>query len=109
MLPDPGIVSTDIITMHKWFDPLTDIFFRPFIRKPKKGASTAIGLLLDEKEAGVTGQLYVNNHRKNLSDKYTNHVQKEQLWGGNGTCVGELAEVGFLFFFYLNYPVFTYI
>ena len=36
--------------------------------------------LLDEKEAGVTGQLYVNNHRKNLSDKYTNHVQKEQLW-----------------------------
>lgn len=77
---DPGIVSTDIITMHKWFDPLTDIFFRPFIRKPKKGASTAIGLLLDEKEAGVTGQLYVNNHQKNLSDKYTNHVQKEQLW-----------------------------
>lgn len=77
---DPGIVSTDIITMHKWFDPLTDIFFRPFIRKPKKGASTAIGLLLDEKEAGMTGQLYVNNHRKNLSDKYTNHVQKEQLW-----------------------------
>ena len=77
---DPGIVSTNIITMHKWFDPLTDIFFRPFIRKPKKGASTAVGLLLDEKEAGVTGQLYVNNHRKNLSDKYTNHVQKEQLW-----------------------------
>ena len=77
---DPGIVSTDIITMHKWFDPLTDIFFRPFIRKPKKGASTAIGLLLDKKETGVTGQLYVNNHRKSLSDKYVNHVQKEQLW-----------------------------
>ncbi|GAA6257046.1 SDR family oxidoreductase [Bacteroides sp. f07] len=77
---DPGIVSTDIITMHKWFDPLTDIFFRPFIRKPAKGASTAIGLLLDEKEAGVTGQLYVNNHRKILSDKYINHVQREQLW-----------------------------
>lgn len=77
---DPGIVSTDIITMHKWFDPLTDIFFRPFIRKPGKGASTAIGLLLDEKEAGVTGQLYANNRRKNLSGKYVNHVQKELLW-----------------------------
>lgn len=77
---DPGIVSTNIITMHKWFDPLTDIFFRPFIRTPQKGASTAIGLLLDEKEAGVTGQLYVNNHRKVLSDKYANHLQKEQLW-----------------------------
>lgn len=22
---DPGIVSTNIITMHMWFDPLTDI------------------------------------------------------------------------------------
>ena len=77
---DPGIVSTNIITMHKWFDPLTDIFFRPFIRKPAQGASTAIGLLLDEKEAGVTGQLYASNRRKKLSDKYVHHVQRELLW-----------------------------
>lgn len=52
---DPGVVSTDIITMHQWFDPLTDVFFRPFIRTPRQGASTAVGLLLDEKEAQVTG------------------------------------------------------
>lgn len=77
---DPGIVSTDIITMHAWFDPLTDIFFRPFIRKPAKGASTAIGLLLDEKEEGVTGQLYVNNRPKKLSAKYLHPWQREQLW-----------------------------
>lgn len=31
---DPGIVSTNIIRMDQWFDPLTDIFFRPFIRTP---------------------------------------------------------------------------
>ena len=77
---DPGIVSTDIITMHQWFDPLTDIFFRPFIRTPKKGASTAVGLLLDEAVAGVSGQLYASNRRKELSDNYIYHVQKEQLW-----------------------------
>ena len=77
---DPGIVSTDIITMHQWFDPLTDIFFRPFIRTPKKGASTAVGLLLDEAVAGVSGQLYAGNRRKELSDNYIYHVQKEQLW-----------------------------
>ena len=45
---DPGIVSTKIITMHMWFDPLTDIFFRTFIRTPRQGAATAISLLLDE-------------------------------------------------------------
>ena len=44
---DPGIVSTNIITMHMWFDPLTDILFRPFIRTPGKGAATAVHLLLD--------------------------------------------------------------
>lgn len=77
---DPGIVSTNIITMQKWFDPLTDIFFRPFIRKPKKGAETAIRLLLDENEAGITGQLFVNNRPKKLSSKYTNRGWLEQFW-----------------------------
>ena len=77
---DPGIVSTNMITMHAWFDSLTDIFFRPFIRKPAKGASTAIGLLLDEKEEGVTGQLYVNNRRKELPQIYFRQWQREQLW-----------------------------
>lgn len=77
---DPGIVSTNILTMHKWFDLLTNIFYRPFIRSPKKGAETAIRLLLDEKVSGVTGKLYANNRQKQLSDKYINHMQKEQLW-----------------------------
>ncbi len=77
---DPGIVSTNIITMHQWFDPLTDILFRPFIRTPRQGAETAIGLLLNEKEAGVTGQLYVSGQRKVLSEKYIRHIQKKQLW-----------------------------
>ena len=66
--------------MHMWFDPLTDIFFRPFIRTPKKGASTAVGLLLDEAVAGVSGQLYASSHRKQLSEKYLCHVQQKQLW-----------------------------
>ena len=77
---DPGIVSTDIITMHQWFDPLTDIFFRPFIRTPMQGASTAVGLLLDKRLAGKTGTFNLNNHSKPLSDKYINHVQKRLLW-----------------------------
>lgn len=34
---DPGIVSTDIITMHQWFDPLTDIFSAPLSARRRKG------------------------------------------------------------------------
>lgn len=77
---DPGIVSTDIITMHMWFDPLTDIFFRPFIRTPRQGAATAIGLLLDEEAGKRTGTLNVSGHPKHLSEKYLHHKQAKELW-----------------------------
>lgn len=77
---DPGIVSTDIITMHAWFDPLTDVLFRPFIRTPRQGAATAISLLLDEDAGRRTGTLSASCHAKNLSDKYIHHVQMEELW-----------------------------
>ena len=77
---DPGIVSTDIITMHMWFDPLTDLFFRPFIRTPRQGADTAIRLLLDEDAGRRTGTFNVSGHAKPLSDKYTRHPQMKELW-----------------------------
>lgn len=77
---DPGIVSTKIITMHMWFDPLTDIFFRPFIRTPRQGAATAISLLLDEDAGKRTGTLNVSCHPKQLSEKFLYHVQMKELW-----------------------------
>ena len=77
---DPGIVSTDIITMHAWFDPLTDIFFRPFIRTPLQGADTAIHLLLDTEAGQRTGTLNANRRPKPLSEKYVQHPQMEELW-----------------------------
>lgn len=77
---DPGIVSTDIITMHQWFDPLTDIFFRPFIRTPYEGASTAIGLLLDKESGNRTGTLNANNHVKALPKRILYHKQTADLW-----------------------------
>ena len=42
---DPGIVSTNIITMHMWFDPLTDILFRhPYSQeRGRNGCSSAAG------------------------------------------------------------------
>lgn len=77
---DPGIVSTKIITMHMWFDPLTDIFFRSFIRTPRQGAATAISLLLDEDAGKRTGTLNVSCHPKQLSEKFFHHVQMKELW-----------------------------
>lgn len=77
---DPGIVSTNIIRMDMWFDPLTDSFFRPCIRTPREGASTAVSLLLDEKWEGVTGQMFASCKLKKVKDKFMNHPQQKQLW-----------------------------
>ena len=77
---DPGIVSTKIISMHMWFDPLTDIFFRPFIRKPRQGADTAIRLLLTPEGGQRTGTLNASGKPKPLSEKFTHHPQMAELW-----------------------------
>ncbi len=44
---DPGIVNTEMIRLHRWFDPLTDVIFRPFCNSPEKGAAPAVRALLD--------------------------------------------------------------
>jgi len=31
--------------MHRWFDPLADLFFRPFTKSPAKGAQPALNAL----------------------------------------------------------------
>ena len=77
---DPGIVSTDIIKMHNFIDPLTDVFFRPFIRTPRQGADTAIHLLLDEEKAGQTGTFNRSNRIINVGDKFYHHRQMQELW-----------------------------
>lgn len=86
---DPGIVSTKIITMDMWFDPLTDIFFRPFIRTPRKGALTAISLLLDNDAGYRTGTLNANCRPKKLSDKYLRHSQMWELWDKTEDILGK--------------------
>lgn len=51
---DPGVVDSSMIRMDRWFDPLADIFFRPFIRSPRNGAVPALRALL----CGETGRIF---------------------------------------------------
>ena len=63
-----------------WFDPLTDVLFRPFIRTPRQGADTAIRLLLEPDLEGVTGQMFASGKPRKLKEKYLNHPQEESVW-----------------------------
>lgn len=86
---DPGIVSTEIIRMQMFFDPITDFCFRPFIRTPRQGADTAIRLLLDEDKAGQTGTFNRSNHIVKLGDKFERHKKMEELWNRTEAIVRE--------------------
>lgn len=77
---DPGIVNTEIIRMQMFFDPLTDLIFRPCIRTPRQGADTAIHLLLDADKEGQTGTFNRSNQIVNVGKKYTEHRQMDELW-----------------------------
>ena len=66
--------------MHNFIDPLTDIFFRPFIRTPRQGADTAIRLLLDEDKATQTGTFNRSGRIIDVGDKFAHHKQMRELW-----------------------------
>lgn len=91
---DPGIVSTNIIRMDEWFDPLTDIFFRPFIRTPRQGAETAIRLLLDEQFGNLTGRMFASSKEKKVSEKYMHHPQTKELWKITEQNLGRFLDSG---------------
>ena len=91
---DPGIVSTNIIRMDEWFDPLTDIFFRPFIRTPQQGAETAIRLLLDEQFGNLTGRMFTSSKEKKVSEKYMHHPQTKELWNMTEQNLGRFLDSG---------------
>ena len=77
---DPGIVSTNIIRMGNIVvDKLCDWFFRPIIYQPKRGASTAVKLLLDPQLAGVSGEIYANKKPTRIPKRVLNHSKKDWL------------------------------
>ena len=75
--------------MHNFIDPLTDIFFRPFIRTPRQGADTAIRLLLDEDKATQTGTFNRSDRIIDVGDKFVHHKQMHELWEKTDAIVRE--------------------
>ncbi|MDD3432109.1 MAG: SDR family NAD(P)-dependent oxidoreductase [Bacteroidales bacterium] len=82
---DPGIVSTKMIEMKRWFDPLTDVLFRPLIKKPAQGADTAVFLSLEaqmpaSEYAKLSGLCFKNRKAIRLSAKIRNKKNQKELW-----------------------------
>ncbi len=74
---DPGIVNTKMIRLERWFDPLTDLFFRPFCHSPERGALPAVNAMCSESG----GKMFIGRKEKEIPKMYTNRKEdKEWLW-----------------------------
>ena len=83
---DPGIVNTEMIRLHRWFDPLTDVLFRPFCNSPEKGASPAVRALL---ACEGTGQMYKGLGCKDIPSRYASRTEDiEWLWSETEKILG---------------------
>ena len=88
-LTDPGVVDSNMISMHRWFDPLADVLFRPFCKSPEKGAIPAVNALLykstdngqqstDLLQRNV--KLFSGNKSKIVPQKYYDEAIRDWLW-----------------------------
>jgi retinol dehydrogenase 12 len=77
---DPGVVNTNMLTMNKWFDPLTNILFRPFVKSADKGAETSIYLASSPMVEKETGKYYCGKNERNLLRRVIYHPYKKELW-----------------------------
>ena len=88
-LTDPGVVDSNMISMHRWFDPLADVLFRPFCKSPEKGAIPAVNALLykstdngqqstDLLQRNV--KLFSGNKSKLISQKHYDNPLRKWLW-----------------------------
>lgn len=73
---DPGVVDTNIISMGRWFDPLANIFFRPFIKRPEEGAVSAINAL----HADGAMAYYVGHKHHPIAKRYQQSPLTDNLW-----------------------------
>ena len=87
-LTDPGVVDSNMISMHRWFDPLADVLFRPFCKSPEQGAIPAVNALLMTADNGQQTtdfvhnevRLFSGNKSKVVSRKYYEEEMREWLW-----------------------------
>lgn len=75
-MADPGVVSTGIIDLGHWYDPITDKVFRPFCKKPEDGVKPALRAL--EAEDGV--KYYVGRGSRPVADRYLDTSLDTSLW-----------------------------
>jgi NAD(P)-dependent dehydrogenase (short-subunit alcohol dehydrogenase family) len=84
----PGIVDTRILTMKRWFDPLTDLLFRPFALDIDSGAAPCVELAISPEFEGVTGRYFSRRRPRHLPDRIARSPLRKEFWERASELVG---------------------
>lgn len=87
---DPGIVDTDMITMHSWVDPLANRFFRPFISSPQEGAAGALFAATKPEAYGITGEIFKKQRHTPISPRLIHEPRSLWLYNETGKRITEI-------------------
>ncbi|MDR1973844.1 MAG: SDR family NAD(P)-dependent oxidoreductase [Bacteroidales bacterium] len=79
---DPGVVNTGIITMGNRLDPLANIFFRPFCKKPETAAEITLRALRHRQNSFL-----YKGHHSNLPLPQLDEEFSRWLWNETATFV----------------------
>lgn len=89
---DPGIVSTNIIRQGNIVvDKLCDIFFRPIIYKPAKGASTMIHIATTP-NLNITGRCFARRKPIRLKRKMIENPYRKSLHDKTEALIAEISS-----------------
>ena len=76
---DPGVVDTAMISMQRWYDPLADLFFRPFIKRPERGAAPIVAAVCAD--ACITEELFRGRKHVPIGQAYRQSEARRALVG----------------------------
>ena len=83
-LADPGIVNSGIITMGRWFDPLADVLFRPFIKSPEQGAVPSLSALASPERL----RYFAGSGSRPVPARYDDPALSRRLWEATEAILG---------------------
>jgi len=77
---DPGVTNTKMITLHRWFDPLTDALFRPLIQGNEGGARPCLAIARATDGEFESGGYYRNSRRILVPARARSPERRRELW-----------------------------
>ncbi len=80
---DPGIVNTGIISMHRWYDFIADILFRPLIKTPEQGAQPIINAIKHTVSAQTSADPVQDNTQTSTKTADNNYLTGPALFIGS--------------------------